>query len=475
MKKAIAILLALVFIAAGGMLFVHNWVDGLGDDVTMKETVLAGDRKAAEGVTVTTSSHYEETPLFWDVKYRIGDENKLETRVSYDKKRDDSLVLDHVAAIGLSHSDAEYWSSEEEHPQFGYPMEMFQEIIDKTPAGGEKYGKVVLADYIDARIARVGGYTYHTKPEVEIEGTDGGRYFRFPMTEKSEISVHVVKDEEGEIREISTTPYYTYEVDSASVFSADYKETYIAVSDMSRIEEVADGMKTVTESVPLEEGICGIHRFPTTVATDSNKHLDVDVNMEDGTLVYPIKQGNLVERLWLSEDGSLLQMITYEEGDIWFTALDSKNYEEKQRMRLFTHGKNMCTGVVVIEEMNSMAIFFDDNHVALFKKGENSWKLEGVDKLYYGDYISTTFSDNPQDKFAVAFDGSRVAIVDAKPVYAGSYYLWIYEEGKCKYAGEYDCSLGEVGYHQTDDAGLRYTYQNSIKVALPSEPSQVQR
>ncbi|MBR4020376.1 MAG: hypothetical protein IKI99_03605, partial [Firmicutes bacterium] len=231
-----------------------------------------------------------------------------------------------------------------------------------------------------------------------------------------------------------------------------------------RIEEVADGMKTVTESVPLEEGICGIHHFPTTVETDSNKNLDVEVNMEDGTLVYPIKQGNLVERLWLSEDGSLLQMITYEEGDIWFTALDSKNYEEKQRMRLFTHGKNMCTGVVVIEKMNSMAIFFDDNHVVLFKKGENSWKLEGVDKLYYGDYISTTFSDNPKDKFAVSFDGGRVAIVDAKPVYAGSYYLWIYEEGKCKYAGEYDCSLGEVGYHQTDDPVLRNTYQNAISV-----------
>lgn len=465
MKKTVAILLTLALIAAGGIIFVHNWIGSLGDDVTVKETILAGDKKAAEGVVVTTNSHYEETPLFWDMEYRIGDENKLKSRISYDKKRDDTLIIAHEATIGLSHSDSEYWTSEEEPEQFGYPMELFREIIDKTPAGGEKYGKVVLADYIDTRIASVGGSFFKTEPEVYIDGTDNGKYFRFPMTEKSEVSVHVVKDEEGQIVELSTTPYYTYEADSVSAFSADYKDAYIAVSDIKRIEEVASGIKTVTESVPLEEGMCGIHHFRTSVRTDSNKNLDVDVNMEEGTLVYPIQQGNLVERLWFSKDESLLQMITYEEGDIWFTALDSMNYEEKQRMRLFTYDKNMCTGVVVIEERNSMVIFFDDNHVALFKKGENGWVLEGADKLYYGDCISTTFSDAPKDKFAVAFEGSRVAIVDAKPASAGSYYLWIYEGGKCKYVGEYDCSLSSVGYSSnSDNPILRNTYQNPLSV-----------
>jgi len=189
-------------------------------------------------------------------------------------------------------------------------------------------------------------------------------------------------------------------------------------------------------------------------------------------LVYPLKQGTGIEKLWISADGSQLLLLTHEDGDIWFTALDSKTYEEKQRMRLFTYDSNVCDAVVVKDGTDYIAAFFDDGHAALLAKNKEAWQLEAVDRLYRGETYNYSFSEDADKVFAAAFDGNRFVLVNRSVNYAGSYFLWIYEGGKCKYAGAYESSLGDAGLQEadrTDDYVLRYTYQNGLSVSFDKQ------
>jgi len=477
MKKTIAILLALVFIAAGGMLFVHNWIDGLGDDVTIKETVLAGDRKAAEGVTVTTNSHYEETPLFWQTACTVGKENKVEARLDFERTRKDEWSHEDRPMLNLGYEDQMNWYNVgvEENPEdYGYPMEIFEDVIADTKPGSAHEGIVKLSDYIPYRSSYLNVNFYDEDGYVEayVDGRDDGSYFRFPMTKYSDTKVRVEMSTSGQVSSLTVEPQHMHYLDEKTIVTEDQKTAYVAVGDMILVERDASGKQLDIRSVPLEEGTCGVHRFDITYEEDKYGHRFGDVEVKNGQLVYPLKQGTGIEKLWISADGSQLLLLTHEDGDIWFTALDSKTYEEKQRMRLFTYDSNVCDAVVVKDGTDYIAAFFDDGHAALLAKNKEAWQLEAVDRLYRGETYNYSFSEDADKVFAAAFDGNRFVLVNRSVNYAGSYFLWIYEGGKCKYAGAYESSLGDAGLQEadrTDDYVLRYTYQNGLSVSFDKQ------
>ena len=481
MKKTIATLLTLTVIAVGGIVFAHNWIGNLGDDVTIKETVLAGDKKAAEGITVTTSSHYEETPLFWQTACTIGEDNQVETQADYDRDRYDAYSWNGEPAMSLGYTDDLSMSNvgiEEQPETYGYSMEMFADIIADTPAGGHHKGTIKLSDYISYRKVLIDASDYGAgKDLVMMSGTDDGSYFRFPMTEESEAIVRVEMSASGQITSLSVEPQYDYEADSKVAIADDRKYAYAAVGDMHLIEYDEEWEPCIVHSVPLEPGTCGVHCFPIDVKEDEAGRIDADIKIEKGRLVYPLIQGTGIEKLWLSADESQLLMLTLEDGVIWFTALDSKTFEAEQRLRLYTNDTSVCDDVIVRDGEDYISAFFDDGNVALLTKDEKGWQLEGVDQLYRGETVEYSFSGMLDDEnlFDAAFDGRRFALINRITAQAGSYYLWVYEDGRCKYAGAYESSLFQCdGYEGTDDyptdnAYVRYTYKDGYKVGFSND------
>lgn len=481
MKKTMAILLTITVIAACGIIFVHNWIGNLGDDVTMKETILAGDKKAAEGVVVTTNCHYEETPLFWETTCTVGKENKVETQIAYDRERKDEWIFEDEAMLNLGGQDQLNWyyigvEGNETPEDNGYPMEAFEDVITETKPGSSHEGTIKMYDWVSYRSVsmNVSFYGDNGYTEVSVDGKDDGSYFRFPMTEYSETKVRVEMSDSGQVTSLSMEPQHHYSLDEKTMITEDLTTVYTAVGDMILVECSAGGMQLDVRSVPLEEGICGVHRFDVSFREDEHGHRFGTVDMKNGQLVYPLEQGTSIEKIWISADESQLLLLTHEEEGIWFTALNSKTYEEEQRMRLYTYDANACDDVIVRDGADYIVAFFDDSNIAFLEKGKKEWSLVGVDKLYRGDGHNYSFWNVVDDEnltlFGVAFDGERFAVVNKKTASAGSYYLWIYEDGKCKYAGEYTSSLAQCSEAAVNDGEsgdgplLRNTYQNALSV-----------
>ena len=476
MKKTTFVLLMLFIVAVSGMVFVHNKVDALKDQVTIKETILAGDSSVAEGVSVTTNTHYEETPLFWETVYTIGDKDNPKTTMEYNLSKEDMYVWDDEPRLYWSHDEYIYWDKPgiEENPEdFGYPMELFADIIEATPPGEEKTGYIKYSDVIPYRTIHVTASFLEDGKDVDLNGNDNGTYFHIPMTENSDATVCVEKDEEGNVQFLSTESWHAYMLDEDVAYSKDLKHLYVALGDMKIAERDEIGQRLDFRSVPLEDGICGIHHFDATVRDGGMNMVDVDAVLEHGKLVYPLKNGISIAKLWVSEDQSQLLLLTLEEENMWFTALNRETFEEEQRMKLFTYDKNVCDGVVVKEGTDYLAVFFDDGHVVLMTRKNGLWNVGAVDKLYRGGTYNYSFSGEGFDKnFDAAFDGNRFVLVNRFINQAGSYFLWVYENGKCKYAGMYECSLSDAGLNGTldgegtDNPVTRYTYDNPIAVEL---------
>lgn len=476
MKKTVAILLTLVLIAAGSILFVHNWIGSLGDDVTVKETILAGDKKAAEGVVVTTNSHYEETPLFWETTCIIGNENKVETQLDVDRERKDEWVFEETLRLNLGYNEQMNWygvGGEGNPESEGYPMKVFEDVIADVKPGGKHQDTVKLSEYIPYRNISMNISLYGESGYVKtiLDGRDDGGYFKFPMTEYSDTTVRVEMSSSGQISSLTVDPQHMHHLDEKSILTEDLNHVFTAVGDMILVERNAGGMQLDVRSVPLEEGTCGVHRFDVSFREAKQGPAFGEIDISNGQLIYPLKQGTSIVKLWFSEDGSQLLLLTLEDEDMWLTVLDSKTYEEVQRLHLLDYESKTCDGVGIKEGEGYLAVFFEYGHMVLLTRDEKGYHLAAADRLNRGAH-SQSFGDDGSDIFAVDYDEGRFAIVSRQPVYTGSYFLWIYEDGTCKFAGEYQSSLAKAGSESNfnDEDGsipiMRYTYDNSISVKL---------
>ncbi|NLM62086.1 MAG: hypothetical protein GX193_08435, partial [Clostridiales bacterium] len=68
MRKSIIIVIMLLVLSLSGVIIAHGMVDESKDAVVLDETVLYGDKSAAEGLSVNIRVHCNNR-LFWDTTY----------------------------------------------------------------------------------------------------------------------------------------------------------------------------------------------------------------------------------------------------------------------------------------------------------------------------------------------------------------------------------------------------------------------
>ena len=248
MKKTIFLTLTLLIIAVCGISFAAGQIKALGNNVTIKETVLAGDKKAAEGISITTKAQYEGTPMFWETAYTVGEKADLSCEFQYKSNRHNTWGRDPYSIVSfyMEPSDDEEWNAEYDGETVDFeeclstPEELVRPIVDKTKAG-EGHGETV---YIKEQLPyyRV-TLSYSTHDEtggglVFYDDEEASEYFRIPVQDDDRLEVGVSKKEDGSCKYVKIKGEKISYVETAGVGTEE--AVYLFLTDMYSYTEKTD-------------------------------------------------------------------------------------------------------------------------------------------------------------------------------------------------------------------------------------------
>ena len=473
MKKTIFVLLALVIIAAGGIAFAHIQIQALGDDVTIKETVLFGDKKAVEGITVTTNANYENSPMKWRTAYTVGSEPVLDCEFLYNKNWGDRDWPSRTSDVYfcLTPDSSEEWEREytDEMPDFdeclATPEFLAQPVIDKTKAGATYKETVYLKEKMPHYLV---DFSYYTEGYDYYDKGEAAEYFRIPVPEDDRLEIEVQKDEKGKCKRLEIGADKVASVETAGMVDEEAKAIYLFLTDMHSYD--VEGARTIRSELP--ERLCGIHRIPYQEVVNKYGRKELQVDFNHAELVGPMEQGKNVLQPFFSSDGEKLMAFHVGKTQISLLIFDADSFALEQELYLcdydeddevFWHDQSF----VVNDKGDHMLITFANNKFSLLTKNKDgNWQVEITDKLLQQD-VTDYLAD--EDLTFLYREGRLVLAclsLQDKPVSewqsAASFQLSVFENNKRVYDGFYESSLDCDEYITSPD------YSDLISISLPS-------
>ncbi len=487
MKKTIFVTLALALIAVIGIGFAAGWVHSLGDDVTIKETVLAGDRKAAEGVTITTKTKYREITshkdIFWETNYTIGDsaeEKQIKSQVAVENRevyRDDTvrtyLNMDDFYAGG-------YWTGygdtyEDATVYAGFegtiPRKMIDDIIERTPTGGVYEDQMKMNAYVDVYPVELYGDCLNGDEILEITHVNDIAYFQIPVPAIDVRQVRAEKDAQGNLTEMRIESMYRFLLKGSAV--AFDNNAYLMLSDMHYWSE-DDGTE---RSYPLPEGYSGIHCVPLRIENEENvSYTDgesptVNAWFKDAELLCSADKLSGAFRMAQGLNSEELLVFREEDGHVYMTVLDTTTKKVKQDLFLLNHNlveEDFAYDEKVMTDENHVIITFGTDKICAIERVQGRYQVAIADTIERLDVLTTI--DEHSAAFAFDEDKLYFAILSEKPntefVTGSSYHLFVYEKGKMVFAGFYENSLDYAAEFVEDGPTTLASYRQPIAISF---------
>lgn len=229
MKRYVILLLSLALLGGLGLVCAHRVVGAGAENVEVRETVLSGDRTAAEGVELLM--HAACGKCSWNTELSIGAENRAETRFHFGSRGSgESVYWDYygvmISVIASGSGSVEdaggrvkaWWGpdfSRADLNQFGSPpepfLDMLLDVAARTGADEERTERLELGDYFDFLPLEVWvdlpewpDGTYALAGQGVKLTLDGAvewlrDYFKLPVPEGLEVDVTIEKDYAGDI------------------------------------------------------------------------------------------------------------------------------------------------------------------------------------------------------------------------------------------------------------------------------------
>lgn len=441
MRKSLALTLALCLLAAGGLLAAHRTVHAARDAVAFEETVLLGDRSAAQGVAVDVHTTVQGH-LHWDSRVTLATQTQSDTAFTYTAKETDTnalyyngVMLDYYSGFAGMYS-----------PDEDTALNKIQDDVASRTAPGERHTETVyLADYceyyplalfLDVPMTGRDGSTAHIGAGDGVAGAFQN-YFRIPVRPEHQVKVSVDMDEAGkdfstEYNDVDGTGVY---IDTCSARTDD--ACYFAVN-----ARAADGSLLDMSRIP---GGYGIYRLAIT------PELSKDV-LPAGALetVYALDETAQVVELQTTEDQKRLLLTTQEAGATYLTVLELAGMTQVARFKLLESDEGWLRrsyygadfAVLCVE--NTTVLITDLSGApceALRLEIRDDDPVLGENAGYY------------EDETAVDWDGERLAIVCPLTRMISTeesvgydwptcgFALSVYDAGGLRYAGAYDCPL----------------------------------
>ncbi len=429
MRKSLLLTILLLVLAAGFFYDAADWVAQGKDAVAIEETVLYGDKAAAEGLVVDSFVQCDYR-LFWHTRYQVGAVPACDTDFRFSQTEDRSSSEYPYRGI--------YFTSVFEGFGVSGSLDMteesllLQDVASRTLPGEEHTEVVSVGAYYQYYPIRVDfdrpcGFAVNEDIQKLFAG-----YFQFPVLANHRITVTVGKNEAGEVYQLQQDSFADSGVslDGSSVATEDacfFTVCYTAI---------ADGMLLDTGAIP---GGYGIYRFPVDKESEETRVLTKD----DLQTVYAVDPAQVrIISLQLSLDQSKLLLVTLEEGLYQLTVLDAATATPLQKLPLLPAVTDVVFDRLVLAD-DFIVAFWSDGRFALLSADEAGRYQVGFNgDLRAREDLHYLFSGTLGMDF---HDGRLAMAVFADGWYSAqeycSFYLVVYDKTGLLYEGKYGHSL----------------------------------
>lgn len=499
MKKMILFTLTaalLCLLSLSVMVYAHGQLTARGEDVTVTETTLFGDKKEAEGITLTTFGSFSSDNLgkylFWKSISSQGS-GGLHTKSSFRLDKADDWYAAAAPPIYV-----EVIAGIPEESSYETLASLLDDDLKEAIAAA---AKDIQPGQTSTQIVSLSDYTDSLPLYFKILFKDGddavlaGDFFHFPLVKDDRWKITVAKDAEGRLKTVSMKPVADIMIRQREAFD-DKDNLYLTVT----------GFSQSYEDWNIPENRRGVLRIPLTYHTgqslgghsssedqsaskdDSASDQAVYPDLARAELLYPI---DAESRLLAAETDCYrnnLLLFTEEDGQIRLSVIGLDDGELKQKLTVFADAgdtSDIYPWVQVREEyiliwnqdLGPDFLYLcpensagntddggtdDDSTDSVTDGGTGKYRVEGqssIDGVLPEGYWV--------DKLEDAFDGQRLAIVcmpyDEALRELNSTYLMVFRKSEMVYAGRYDNSL--------DSVYQAYSYRTRVQpVISPKTP-----
>lgn len=444
MRKSLILTVLLLVFAAGSLGYAHSAVDQSKAAVVIDETVLHGDKAAAEGIMVDLSIHCDYR-LFWNTRYTIGEPLQISTEFTFSPTQNRPEVtrtsfyfwLDNFFGGGYGISGTVNVAAE---------VKPIQDVASRTQPGEEHTEIVHLRDYYEfyplrgelerrkesgnTKASRV--YRYDTEDALRLIND----YFKIPVDPRHKLEISIEKDAAGTVRHVRVLPVRDSRARIVTESAMTDKHCFFTISPYG-----VDGELLDTSHIP---GGYGIYRMPLPREGAGGPTLDAD----ELQTVFPLDAERArVVGLQTSADESKLLLVTIEEGSYMLTVIDAQSMEQLQQLEMLNVGKNISPDntefrrLCVYDEF-IVAIRSDGRFALLALDAQGNYEVRLTGDLSEQEELGYVFSYELQ----MDYDGEKLVMAAFQdgwyqPRNYCSFYLAVYDDGGLAYAGHYQHNL----------------------------------
>ncbi|QOX64300.1 hypothetical protein FRZ06_13580 [Anoxybacterium hadale] len=436
MKKSMILAIVLLALSIGVFPYATGWVSEGKEAITVKETVLYGDRRAAEGVAVLNRTHCDYH-MFWNTTYRVGSKLSVESNYRYSQaqlREDDGRASDlqlytniNYAMSGDIDFSGENWND--------LPRLVAADVAKRTPNGETHEEEISLADYY--RFYPVTLELYLSKGQTTVYSArhDMADYFKIPVPQNHKVRVAITKGKNGAVNYIEqSSTEGDFQLSSGSTAISE-SGGYFAVS--------VSGQNNGQITMP--EGISGIHFLPFTKAEGG-----IEPDWEGLRRDYPLKETEQVLHLIKDPKEERLLLFTRENEAVMLSVIDMETMELIRKSKLEEAVEDLSLWDVKIYDSFLVVTLSDYRFLLLQRDSDGLFVLKFAGNFNQNDKIGEKLQF---DTAAMDFDGSHLAVAGYQPYTSyreggGQYqyfashstYLMIYDEKGLTFAGKYDQS-----------------------------------
>lgn len=440
MKKTIATAFMVFSLALLSFIVIYFYVNQQQNQVTIDETVLFGDVKAAEGLTLTTSAcDSRSRKLLWKTEHVVSEQPKTTTQ--FQRVKDDVYSPDANLNYIELEEDCFISSSDilpEDHP-------VISDVASRTANGKTREETHRLREY----------YQYYpVKLSMDISGINIDKaslhtdYFEIPVPADYSIKVTVKKDEKGKIIRYEMAPVHSYfEPDIEGLFTTN--GCFVALPDLkyeADHEGSADGDDEewlYMKDLRLARAMRGIHFVP--FVAEENKGNKLRADFDNAKLIVPLPSTSQVLRMQQSQDQKKIIVLLRERGELVLSVIDAASKKVLQRTPLqqISAQRNMN---MIKEKDGRLLIVADDGQIHLLTQARNQYRIKISGSLE--QVIKRGEFSSLPSYWSFDYDGENLVLATFSEPFDGRYpncsvYVFLYRQNKLKYAGYYKNSLNK--------------------------------
>ncbi len=428
MRKSLIVIILLFILAAASLGYIHEFVDKDKDTITFKETVLYGDKLAAEGIVVNLNLHCNNH-LFWDTTYLVGEEPAVSTDFLFSQIRKTTPATEPPFALyldSLNNFSASGWIDMADE------IAPIQDVAGRTGPGEKREEVVYVKDYYDFYPIQVGFRPFRSAVPDDTKQIFAD-FLRIPVHPDHKVEIQVEKDAAGRVRGIRLSSLRDIRVHFYALSASTETGCFFTLALSSIGGELLD-----TSYIP---GGYGIYHFPLT---DGGKKVP-DLTTDDLRTVFPVDADKeRIVTLQTTDDKKRLLVLTVTEEAYLLRVIDTATYEQLQELKVLPVSQ-------IADPLLRGFYVYDDLILPMLNNGQFALLALNTEGNYEvrltGDFHQhAKFSDFIFDQPAIDYDGEKLAVAVLQSGDYGAhnnFYLAVYDSTGLRYAGHYEHSLGK--------------------------------